>query len=199
MATRTDPKRLTFEEYFRWEQGQEARHEFIDGEVFAMTGGTLRHGRVQFNLVRELGNKMTSGPCQPFGNDVKLLVTAANRAFYPDAFIVCDPTALEDRGVANDATVVFEILSPSAAAYDRTDKFAFYRLLPGFRHYVTIDPEALTIESFRLAGGIWGLIVPENNRGLALPDIGIELEAAELFKDVGQPRESVGVRRAAFE
>ena len=197
MATRANPKRLTFDEFLVWEHSQEQRHEFADGDVLAMSGGTLRHGRVQRNLLQQIADKLRSGPCEAMGNDVALFVTAANRSFYPDAYIVCDQSAFEERGVATDATVIFEILSPSMAAYDRTDKFAFYRLLPGFRHYVTIDPEALTFEGFRLADGIWGLVESEGAGQLALPDIGLVLDTVDLFRGVGEPRETVGARRAA--
>ena len=157
MATHAETGRMSFEDYFAWEATQEMRHEFIDGEVFAMAGGSTRHGRVGINLVAEIRSRMQGQTCQPFGNDVKLFVRAANRSFYPDAFIVCDDKTIDERGVVEDATAIFEVLSPSTAAFDRGEKFAFYRLLPGLRHYVLLDPEALTVEAFEFVDGRWSL------------------------------------------
>ena len=190
MATRA-AERWTFEDYFTWESGQPLRHEFINGEVFGMTGGTLRHSRVIVNLLATLAGQFRGGSCVLFQGDAKLHVEAAGNSYYPDAFVCCSSGAMQERGVATDATAIFEVLSPSTALYNRSGKFADYRRLVGLRHYVIIDPEALTIEAFELIERRWTL-VELKDEALDLGAIGATLSLSELFVDIGERRLAIG-------
>ena len=125
MATRATD-RWTFEDYFAWEMEQPIRHEFIDGDVYAMTAGTLRHSRVIVNLIAALHSGLRGRRGTLFQGDAKLSIVATGNSYYPDALVCCDPAAMQERGVVTDATVVVEVLSPSTAAFNLKGKFAEY-------------------------------------------------------------------------
>ncbi len=182
--------RWTFEDYFAWEAEQPTRHEFIDGEVYAMTGGSLRHSRVIVNVITSLKTALRGRPCTLFNGDAKLSVVATGNSFYPDALVCCDPAAMQERGVITDATVVVEVLSPSTATYNLKGKFAEYRQLPSLRHYLVVDPEALTFQHFAQVDGSWRLIEAED--GIDLSAIGVFVLSSELFDDVGDPLPAIG-------
>ena len=190
MATPATP-RWTFEDYFAWEAEQPIRHEFIDGEVYAMTGGSLRHSQVIVNLIASLRPALRGGRCRLFQGDAKLSIVATGNSFYPDALVCCDPAAMQERGVLTDATLVVEVLSPSTAAFNLKGKFAEYRRLPGLRHYLVIDPEALTFDHFAQVDGAWTLIEAEDGT-INLFAMDIVLSPTDLFDDIGEPLPAIG-------
>lgn len=196
MATRV-AERWTFEDYFAWEEQQELRHEFIGGEVYAMTGGTLRHGRVILRLLSQLETALRNRPCVPFPGEVKLHVRAVDRSYYPDAFVCCDPAAMQARGVVTDAAAIFEVLSSSTAAFNYGGKFADYRLLPSLRHYVLIDPEAFTLDAYVKVDGRWQLVEPAGE-ALVLDAIDFTLDVPALFEGLGDPEPAVTLPSSFF-
>lgn len=191
MATQATT-RLTFEDYFAWEYNQEFRHEFINGQVYAMTGGSLRHSRVIAALIASLFPKLRGGRCTLFQGDAKLFVAAIDMSFYPDAFVCCDAGSMQERGVVTDATAIFEVLSPSTSSFNRGLKFEYYRKLPGLRHYVMLDPEALKIEAFERIGDVWTLVEMADRDDLVLPAIDVTLSKRDLFDGLGDPNPSIG-------
>lgn len=143
--------RQSLEEYLRWESTQTVRHDFWRGEVYAMTGGSLRHNRATLATAMTLQRHLQDTPCQVFVSDVRVAVDAAQHWFYPDVVVTCDPQDLDDP----DATalrapvMVLEVLSPSTAAYDRGEKFLSLQRLPSVREYALLDPARLRLEVFR--------------------------------------------------
>ncbi|MGA7982883.1 MAG: Uma2 family endonuclease, partial [Chromatiaceae bacterium] len=124
---------LSFEEWLEGERAaREGRSEFVDGEVFAMTGGSLAHNAIVINISGELRNQMKGRPCQVYANDVKVLIRAANAGKYPDLVALCGAPELLDerRDVLLNPNLIVEVLSDSTEAYDRGEKFALYRQLP---------------------------------------------------------------------
>ena len=89
-AVLTDPP-LTFEAYMAWEAEQAERHEFLGGEVFAMTGARATHNTIALNIASALRESLRGSPCRIFIADMKLHVASANASFYPDVFVSCDP------------------------------------------------------------------------------------------------------------
>ncbi len=190
MATHATP-RWTFEQYFAWEAEQPIRHEFIDGEVYAMTGGSLRHSRTNLRLASLLDQALRGRCCVAFQGDAKLEVEATGSSYYPDAFVCCDPSAMQERGVVTDATAIFEVLSPGTATFDRGGKFDAYRLLPSLVHYVLIDPEALSVQTFERIGGVW-TIVERDGDAIRLQAIDVTLSQRDLFDGLGEARPAIG-------
>ena len=143
--------RFDADAYLAWEAAQSERHEYFQGEVFAMAGGTQNHNTVALNTAIALRSHLKGTPCQVFISDVRVQVAAVDAYFYPDVVVNCQPRAASDgQALSVDAPVlVVEILSDSTAMWDRGGKFAAYRQLPSLQEYVLIDPQAQTVELYR--------------------------------------------------
>lgn len=154
------PGRMTAEEYLQWERSQTGKHEFLAGEVFAMTGVRLNHNRISGNAFIFLSAALRGQPCGVFMADVKLRVQAADAYFYPDIVVTCDPRDLVDGSAlaVQHPWLVVEVLSDSTALYDRGQKFEVYRQLPSLTHYLLVEQSRPYAEMFRKnADGDWVL------------------------------------------
>lgn len=187
MGNAAEVVKLTADEFLAWDQGQRIRHEFLDGEVYAMAGGEDRHATVSLNAAMALRQHLSGSPCRVFVNDVKLRVEAANCFFYPDVFVTCGEADRASRLIKREAKIVIEVLSPSTAAYDRGEKFARYRQLPTLEEVVLIDPDTRRSDVFRRAdAGLWTLRSFERDQALELASVGLNITPALLYADVDE-------------
>jgi Uma2 family endonuclease len=158
VAAREHLPRLTPEEYFAWEEQQEVKHEYFDGEIFAMTGGTVNHGRIGgkiFSLIDD--HLIESDRCIALNSDVKIKIQASEKYVYPDASATCDERVRKASRYENRQTTQFishpslivEVLSPSTEAYDRGKKFKLYQRSIALMEYVLVSAEEIEIEVFR--------------------------------------------------
>ncbi len=150
----------TAAEYLAWEPFQKARHIFVRGEIFAMSGGTFEHNEVAGNVFVALKAHLKGTPCKVGINDMRVAVEKANCYFYPDVVVTCSLRDTQNPKITeiHEAKLIVEVLSDSTASYDRGAKFADYRLLDSLQEYVLVDPDARTIEVFRKnAASIWEL------------------------------------------
>ena len=177
----------TLAQFLAWEEAQPERHEFHNGEVFAMVGARRVHGRVVVNLTHQLMSRLKGSPCQVFSEGMKLQV-ADDTLFYPDVFVTCDRDDLRTDAVFRAPTVVIEVLSPTTQAYDRSLKFALYRRLPSLREYVLVDPDTHRVEVFRLnASGVFELHDMSECATLTLTSLDAEIALADVFDGVDPP------------
>jgi Uma2 family endonuclease len=143
-------------DYLAFDSRSQLRHEYVGGRIYAMTGGTMRHNRVSGNIFRALSERLDGGPCQVFINDMKLHVQAADSVYYPDVFVYCEASTAADEKVAQDATLVVEVLSESSAGIDRREKLVAYQKLPGLRAYWIVSQSEQSVEVHsRDAEGRW--------------------------------------------
>ncbi len=149
--------KMTPEQYLAFERASDERHEYADGEIFAMSGGTIEHSLASQNIAGELGNVLLDGPCQVHGSDLKIK-TASGRYHHADAFVLCGPPIFEDetRDVVLNPTLIVEVLSDSTERYDRGDKFTSYRTIATLGDYVLVSQTTVLVEHFhRLPDGTW--------------------------------------------
>jgi Uma2 family endonuclease len=173
------------DDFLAWDASQTERHEFVDGEVFAMAGGEDRHASVSLAVASSLRSHLKGSRCRVYMNDVKLQVAAANAFFYPDVFVTCSERDAANRLVKQEPLLVVEVLSPSTAAYDRGDKFASYRLCPTLAEYAVIDIDRRAVDLFRKnAEGLWVLHPLVGNATLTLTSVDHALALGELFADL---------------
>ncbi|MFA7487124.1 MAG: Uma2 family endonuclease [Lysobacteraceae bacterium] len=172
-------------EFLAWEHEQLEKHEFWQGEVFAMTGARQAHVMVAGNVFALLKAHLRGKPCRAYISDMQLEVEAADAVYYPDVVVSCDPVDLLAERVLQRPTVVIEVLSDSTAAYDRGVKFAAYRKLSSLKEYVLIDPERRTLEIFRRTEqDDWLLVTRDAARGLVLPSLAFEAGLDAVFEDL---------------
>lgn len=145
-----EKRRLTPAEYLALESAADVRHEFLDGEMFAMSGGSLWHNLIKDNFARALGNRLSGRGCRVVTSDQRLKVDATGLYTYPDVIVFCGPPVMED-GVHHTLTnplLVVEVLSDSTEKYDRGLKFGHYRRLPTLREYVVVAQDRTSVEAF---------------------------------------------------
>lgn len=159
-GTATARRRFTLAEYVSLEKASSEKHELVDGQIFAMSGGTPEHGRIAARIIGILHAQLAGRPCAPFTSDVRIRVRATGLVTYPDVSIVCGPVEVdpEDPNSIVNPTVIFEVLSTSTAAYDREDKFAHYRRIPSLKAYVLVSQQEHRFEVFTRVDDVsWNL------------------------------------------
>ena len=185
MATAAKPK-MTASEFLAWENSlSDARHEFVEGEVFAMTGTTRQHNEVVMNLVMQLRTALNGTPCRVFAIDIKVRVEAANAFFYPDLVITCSEKDLDVNGpaVLTEPSVIIEVSSPSTAEYDVAGKFSRYRMLPSLKEYIIVAPLSHGATVFRKQdNGHWEVISELTHLNIGTIDFSCPF--TELFANV---------------
>ena len=185
-AVLTDPP-LTFEAYLAWEAEQAERHEFIRGEVFAMTGARATHNTIALNIALALRESLRGSPCRVFISDMKLHVASADASFYPDVFVSCDPRdrSADAELVQRHPKMVVEVLSDSTAAFDRGRKFEAYRSLDTLEAYLLVEQHRRHADLFlRNAEGLWVLNPVGADDNLTVTPIGIGLAMADIYQGV---------------
>jgi Uma2 family endonuclease len=150
--------RYTYADYLALERGSEIKHEFLDGEIYAMAGGSLRHSALGSRISAAL-ESARSADCIAFQSDMRLRVLASGRATYPDASMVCgpierDPADASGTTITNPMLLV-EVLSPSTEEVDRGDKLRDYQRIPSLQEYVLVSQNPRVEIYRRLPGGTW--------------------------------------------
>ena len=176
---------FTADDYLAWEPAQLDRHEFLDGEVFAMAGAEDRHVTVAGNFYIALRQHLSGSPCRTYMSDMRLQVAAANSYFYPDVLVTCSALDLASPLVKTEPKLIIEVLSPRTAAYDRGLKFSHYRSLVSLEEYVLIDLDTRSTDCYRKGpDGLWVLHPFAHGESVSLASVALELSAAQLFADV---------------
>ena len=176
---------FTAAEYLLWEADQPERHEFIDGETFAMAGAEDRHVTVGGNLYIALRQHLSGSPCRTFMSDMRLSVGVLDAYFYPDIFVTCSERDAASPREKGEPKLIVEVLSPSTGAYDRGLKFSYYRHLTSLEEYVLIDLDTRTTDCYRKgADGLWVLHPFVKGESVKLASVALEVSAAQLFAEV---------------
>lgn len=176
-------------EYLAFERAQnDAKHEYLNGEVILMAGASLEHNRIVSNLVATLHAQMRGRPCDVFSGDMRVHIAATGLYTYPDIAALCGEPQLEDSesDILLNPGVIMEVLSPSTEAYDRGAKFDHYRSIESLQTYVLIAQERAQIELFqRQEQENWLLSVVKGlEASLSLTAIGCELALADVYERV---------------
>jgi Uma2 family endonuclease len=194
----------TVAEYLTLERGSEERHEYLDGQVYAMAGESEEHGDICVNLVGELRTQLRGRPCRVWTKDVKVRSGPTPKPYqttrglfsYPDVVVVCGERQYHDqhRDVLLNPTVIIEVLSPSTEAFDRGEKFRRYRTyLDSLTDYVLVSQAMPLVEHYRRQpNNEWVLsAVSELEGTLHLASIDCSLRLAEVYDRVTFPAETI--------
>ena len=190
------PKRFfTAEEYFRLEEVASEKHEYRDGEIVSMAGGSNEHSLITANTIIALGSSLRGGPCRVYESNLRVRVRRHQAYTYPDLSVVCgkagpelDPDDPTGRTYLTPRLIV-EVLSPSTELYDRTKKFERYRAVPGFEEYVLISQESSHVETFfRRDDGGWSVdFATDIGASVRLRSINVELKLSDVYAGVTFP------------
>jgi Uma2 family endonuclease len=143
---------ITEQEYLDDEKDAETKHEYVDGEIFAMAGAKKNHQRIISNMVIDIGSHLKGTPCEVFSSDVKVRADSGKKYFYPDILVVCENDDKDDY-YAESPRIIVEVLSNSTRKYDKTFKRQIYQTIPTLEEYVLIEQDRVEIEVCRRASG----------------------------------------------
>lgn len=148
IAARMKPRWITPEEYLQQEDAATDRHEYFNGQIYLMAGGTHNHEMIAGNLFAALHQHARRQKCTAYGSNMKILVKQNGLYSYPDAMLVCGKPEFmtERKDIVTNPLLIVEVLSDSTQSYDRGDKFALYRGIPTFAHYLLIHQDRPLIE-----------------------------------------------------
>ncbi|MCC6613660.1 MAG: Uma2 family endonuclease [Anaerolineae bacterium] len=181
---------MPIDEYLDFERNSDTKHEYLDGEVFAMAGASPNHNIITSNTITHLNNQIGERNCVVFASD-QMIKTPSGLYAYPDISVVCggphyDETASE---ILLNPTLIVEVLSPSTENYDRGEKFRHFKTISTLREYVLIAQDTYRIERYAYqAGSDWLFANAMGLNGeIVLKSLDITLELARLYRNVDLP------------
>lgn len=173
------------EDYLAGEELSPIKHEYIDGEVYAMAGASDPHVTIAGNLFALLRNHVRGTGCRVYVADMKAYIETANIFYYPDVIVTCDPRDRELLNHKKYPCLIVEVLSKSTEAFDRGDKFFDYRQLESLQEYVLINQKRQRVECFRRnAEGFWTLQTYNQGSEIYLASIDFRTSIDSLYEDV---------------
>jgi Uma2 family endonuclease len=188
MAASPFRHRYSFEDYLGVEEISRVRHEYLDGEIVAMAGGTPEHAALSAAVVTLLGGKLRGGPGRPYSADLRIRVRATGLATYPDAAVICGEPVRDPESpthVTNPAVIV-EVLSPSTEDYDRGEKQEHYRRIDSLKEYVLVSQDRRRVEVFhRDATGTWEARSFKSGDEVEVASLGVRFGTDELYDLAG--------------
>jgi Uma2 family endonuclease len=175
---------LSVDEYLDAEKDSPVRHEYVDGQIFAMAGASDRHNRIAGTFYNRLDDHLGDGPCEPFISDMKVWVSESV-FYYPDVVVACDGPGA-DEYYRKQPRLIIEVSSPSTERIDRSEKLVAYKQIKSLKEYVIVSQDRVRIEVFRRGrGGRWSWeVLTELSDELRLESVGLTLTLAEVYRRV---------------
>lgn len=186
----SQPYRLLDEsEYLTLEARSPVRHEYVAGEIFAMTGASVRHNIIALNLATALRTHLRGTPCRALMEGVKLYLKKERSYFYPDVMVTCEPRLLEldaETQLVDCPTLIIEVLSPSTEGIDRREKLRAYRTLPSLKEYALVSQDECKLELYRRRGDIgWDIITFEPGDVVEFASVELQMPIADVYFEAG--------------
>lgn len=177
----------SFAEYLALEATSNVKHEYLNGEIYAMAGGTPAHAARSAAILAAIVPQLRHGPCRIYSSDLPVRVSATGLATYPDAVVVCGPLELDPESattVLNPKAIV-EVLSDSTAAYDRGVKLDHYKRIESLEVVLLFSQTSRRVEVHRRSDGGWSTEVVAGDHRVALRCVDAELSLAAVYTDAG--------------
>ena len=185
IALQDNSPKFTPEEYFAWEEQQLERHEYMDGEVYAMSGGTIDRGDIAGNFLSLLKIHMRGRGCKTLNSDCRVSIVGSTKYVYPDISVTCDERDKATPQYITYPCLIIEVLSPSTEAYDRGNKFRMYRQNPDLQEYVLVSTDAVEIELFRKSDGDnWKIINYQAGDMIELKSVNLTVPIEQIYEDI---------------
>jgi Uma2 family endonuclease len=183
IAAKENSPQFTPKEYFAWEEKQLEKYEYIDGEVYAMSGGSVNHGRIAIKLTAMFDTHLDNGICITGNSDIKVNILATTNYTYPDASVTCDD---RDKNTTNYFTypcLIVEVLSDSTESYDRGGKFRMYRKNPILQDYLLVSSARIEMDLYRKNdAGDWVIINYQAGDTVELKSINLSFSIEQVYR-----------------
>ncbi|BAZ17128.1 hypothetical protein NIES4071_90060 [Calothrix sp. NIES-4071] len=177
---------LTVEEYLKAEECSDTRHEYVDGQIFAMAGASEEHNQVAGNIYAILRPHLRGTSCRAYISDMKVKVNVqkVDIFYYPDLLVTCDPNDRE-RYFKTNPSLIVEVLSNSTEVTDKREKRINYQNIKSLQEYILISQYEIKVELYRKdAQGNWALQILGKDDSLELKSVGLTLTMADIYEDV---------------
>ncbi|MBX9258254.1 Uma2 family endonuclease [Desmonostoc muscorum CCALA 125] len=185
IAGKDKPTNLTLEEYFAWETTQLEKHEYINGEVYAMSGGSINHGRIAIRFTAMFDSHLENTGCITVNSDVKVNIFGSNNYTYPDASVTCDDRDKTTTQYITYPCLIVEVLSASTEAYDRGGKFRMYRQNPALIDYLLVSSTSIEIDLYhKNDAGDWLIINYKAGDAIELKSINLNFPIEQVYRSL---------------
>lgn len=177
---------MTYDEYLALEASSPLKHEYIRGEVYAMSGGTPTHARLQTAVSAALIAALKGRPCAVYSSDLSVRVEATDATLHPDVTVVCGKleTSARDKNAVVNPKLIVEVLSESTEGYDRGAKASHYRQIPTLSEYVLVSQAERRVEVYRWnERGRWELAVEARSGEVPIEGLGVAFTVEEIYAD----------------
>ncbi len=188
MIARLDRSRMSVEDYLRLDhESTGERYEYIDGYAYMLAGGTADHAKICANMIRELSVALQNSACSVYTSDLKMRLSE-KRYVYPDISVSCDARDGGTRDFLQFPRLVVEVLSQSTAAYDRSQKFDYYRACPTIEEYVLVETQRRAVDVYRRAKkDLWTLHFFRSSDLIELTSLNVSFPMSAVYQNVLLP------------
>jgi Uma2 family endonuclease len=185
VAVKDNLPRFTPEEYFAWEEMQLEKHEYIEGEVYAMSGRSINHGRISIGFTSLFEGHLSDRGCITGNSDIRVNILETNDYTYPDASVTCEDRDKSSTKYIAYPCLIVEVLSDSTEAYDRGEKFYRYRRNPILQEYVLVSTKIMAIDLYRKnSAGEWVIINYRTGDLVELTSINLSFPIEQIYRGI---------------
>jgi Uma2 family endonuclease len=183
IAAKEDFPGFTPEEYFDWEEKQLEKHEYIDGQVYAMSGGTKNHSLISVRSIVLLSNHLESSGCEVGNSDLRVNIAGTSNYTYPDVSVTCDDRDKNTTQYITYPCLIIEVLSSSTESYDRGGKFRMYRTNPVLQDYLLVSSTSIEMDLYRKnETGEWMIINYKEGDLIELKSIDLSFPIEQIYR-----------------
>ncbi len=183
IAAQENFPQLTPAEYFAWEEKQLEKHEYIDGQVYAMRGGSVNHGRIAVRLTTLFSNHLENSSCETGNSDLRVNIVGAKNYIHPDISVTCDDRDKNTTQYITYPCLIVEVLSKSTEAYDRGCKFRMYRHNPVLQDYLLVSSTSIEMDLYhKNDAGEWVIINYKEGDTIELKSINLSFAIEQVYR-----------------
>ena len=185
IAAKENLPALTPEEYFTWEEKQLEKHELIDGQVYAMTGGSVNHSRIAIRFTTMVDTHLDASSCITGNSDLRVNIAGTDNYTYPDVSVTCDDRDKTTTQYITYPCLIVEVLSPSTESYDRGGKFRLYRKNPALQDYLLVSSTSIEIDLYHKNDtGEWLIINYQAGDTIELKSINLSFAIEQIYRNL---------------
>jgi Uma2 family endonuclease len=185
IAAKENFPHITPEEYFGWEEKQLEKHEYIDGQVYAMSGGSVNHGRLAVRLTTLFSNHLENSSWETGNSDLRVNIVGTKNYIHPDASVTCDDRDKTTTQYITYPCLIVEVLSPSTEAYDRGGKFRMYRNNPALQDYLLVSSTSIEMDLYhKNDAGEWIIINYKEGDTIELKSINLCFAIEQVYRNL---------------
>jgi Uma2 family endonuclease len=191
IAAKENFPQLTPAEYFTWEEKQLEKHEYIDGQVYAMSGGSKNHSLISVRFITLFSNHLEGGGCETGNSDLRVNIVETTNYTYPDVSVTCDERDKTTTQYITYPCLIVEVLSKSTEAYDRGGKFRMYRHNPVLQDYLLVSSTSIEMDLYQKTdNGEWVIINYKEGDTIQLKSINLSFAIEQVYRGLNLTLES---------